>query len=296
MPPFFAAVNTAHMNNNYSARSTAAGANLVNNAATGGYINSVYLPRFNMVRWAPHLIAYAIGANRRQSTQSGFGNRDMNFQAELPLILGALDNVAYTLGDYRDGLRALSQTSTDMLNKGGIGAGAVPNFQINYVNAFLMFYEREVYADPRIPGWIKTNTDVMLSNTELLTATSRGFGYTDSGYGTGYIAQPTAAAGTAMADYFGYMAGTLAYCAAKYPNTVSNGATYETWYQRAADFKNVGYTAGTLKSDWDQFFTGWKILGEAFGFQMAAPYYIAQGVPTGAAAIQSRAVLTSWPI
>lgn len=293
--PFFAAVNTAHMNNNYSGRATAAGANLVNNSATGGYINSVYLPRFNMVRWAPHLIAYTIGATRRQSTQSGFGNRDMNFSVELPLILGALDNVAYTLGDYRDGLRALSQTSTDGAANGGVGAGAVPNFQINYVNAFLMLYEREVYADPRIPGWIKTNTDVMLANTELLVPSSRGYGYTDSGYGTTYFANPTAAQGSAQSDYLGYMAGSLAYCAAKYPNTVSNGATYETWYQRAADYKNVGYTSGTLKSDWDQFFTGWKIFGEAFGFQMAAPYYIAQGVPAGAPAIHSVPVLTNWP-
>jgi hypothetical protein len=294
--PFFAGVNTAHMNYNYSGRSTAAGANAINNTSTGGYIHSVWLPRFNLRQSWPHLIAYAIGANRRQSTASGFGNRDMNFVNELPLILGAYINSAYTLGDYRDGTTGLSQTSTDMLNKGGIGAGAFPNFQINYVNAFYMFYEREVYADSRIPALIKANTDVMLANAEPLTAASRGFGYTDSGYGVGYIAQPTAGAGTPDADYLGYMSGSIAYCAARYPNTVVNGATYETWYQRAVDFKNVGATSGTLGSDWSQYARGWKIFGEAFGFQTAGPYHVANGVPAGASAITARTVLTSWPV
>ena len=92
------------------------------------------------------------------------------------------------------------------------------------------------------------------------------------------------------------MAGSLAYCAARYPNTTVNGATYETWYQRAADYKNVGYTAGTLKDDWDAYWRAWKVFGESFGFQMAAPYYVAQGVPAGASAITARTVLTSWPV
>lgn len=293
--PFFAAVNTHHMNYNYSGRATAAGANAINNTSTGGYINSVYLPRFNLRQSWGHLIAYAIGANRRQSTQSGFGNRDMNFVTELPLILGAYINSAYTLGDYRDGLTGLSQTATDGVANGGVGVGSTPNFQINYVNAFYMFYEREVYADSRIPALIKTNTDMMLANTKLLVASSRGYGYTDSGYGTTYFANNTTS-GTGQADYLGYMAGSLAYCAARYPNTTVNGATYETWYQRAADYKNVGYTAGTLKDDWDAYWRAWKVFGESFGFQMAAPYYVAQGVPAGASAITARTVLTTWPV
>jgi len=292
--PFFAAVNAHHMNNNYSARATASGANVVNNTALGGYISSVYLPRFNMVRMWGHLIAYAIGANRRQSTQSGVGNRDMNFPVELPLIIGALINSQYAKGDYRDGLTGCSPNSTDGAANGGTGTGAVPNFQLNYVNALYMFYEREVYADSRIPALIKANTDVILANTKLLTVGARGYGYTDSGYGTTYWANPTTA-GQGAADYLGYTAGSLAYCAARYPNTTVNGATYETWYTRAMDFKNVGYTAGTLKTNWDYWTDGMKILGEAYGFQQAAPYHIRNGVPTGPAQINALSVITAWP-
>ena len=134
----------------------------------------------------------------------------------------------------------------------------------------------------------------MLHNAKLRTAASRGFGYTDSGYGTTYWANPTTS-GTGQSDYLGYMSGSLAYCAARYPNTTSNGATYETWYQRAVDFKNIGATSGTLGSDWTQYSRGWKIFGEGFGFQMAGPYHIAQGVPAGAAAIHAVTVPTSWP-
>ena len=170
----------------------------------------------------------------------------------------------------------------------------MPNFQLNYVNALYMFYEREVYADSRIPGLIKANTDVLCANSKLLTAASRGYGYTDSGYGTTYWANPTTAGG-AQSDYLGYSMGSFAYCAARYPNTVSNGATFETWYQRAVDYKNVGYTAGTLAGDWNQFVRGMKILGEAFGFQQAGPYHIRNGVPTGAAQINALSVITAWP-
>lgn len=292
--PFFAAVNGQHMNQNYSARATSAGANVINNTSTGGYISSVYLPRYNMVRMWPHLIAYAIGANRRQSTQSGFGNRDMNFPVELPLIIGALVNATYAKGDYRDGLTGCYQDSTDGMANQGTGTGAVPNFQLNYVNALYMFYEREVYADPRIPALIKANTDVILANTKPSTVGSRGYGYTDAGYGTTYWANPTTA-GQPASDYLGYSAGSLAYCAARYPNTTVNGATYEVWYTRAMDFKNVGYTTGTLKDDWDKYLRGMKILGEAFGFQQASPYHIRNGVPTGAPQINSLSVITQWP-
>lgn len=292
--PFFAAVNGLHMYYNYAGRATAAGANAVNNTSTGGYVNSVYLPRFNLRQSFVHLIAYAIGANRRQTTQTGFGNRDMNFPVELPLIVGAFVNSTYAKGDYRDGLTGCSPNSTDGAANGGTGTGAVPNFQLNYINAFYMFYEREVYADSRIPGLIKANTDVILANSKPLTSGSRGFGYTDSGYGTTYWANPTTS-GTGMSDYLGYAMGSIAYCAAKYPNTVSNGATYETWYARSVDYKNVGYTSGTLASDWNQYTRGMKILGEAFGFQQAGPYHIRNGVPTGASAINSLSVITAWP-
>jgi len=293
--PFFAAVNGQHMNQNYSGRATAAGANVINNLPTGGYINSVYLPRFNMVRMWSHLVAYAIGANRRQSTQSGFGNRDMNFPVELPLIIGALINAQYAKGDYRDGLTGCSPNGTDGIANGGTGTGAVPNFQLNYVNALYMFYEREVHADSRIPALIKANTDVIAANSKPLTVGARGYGYTDSQYGTTYWANPTTA-GQPASDYLGYSMGSFAYCAARYPNTLSNGATYETWYQRAVDFKNAGYTTSTLKSDWDQFVRGMKILGESSGFQQAGPYHIRHGVPTGAPQINSLTVPTVWPL
>lgn len=290
---FFAAVNAQHMIENSATRATLAGAKTLSGAT--GVIYQTYLIRANLRRMYCHVLAYMIGANRRQTTASGYGNRDMNFPVELPLLLEALDNVAYAKGDYRDGLRALNPASTDGIANGGTGTGAVPNFQINYINDFLMLYEREVYADPRIPGWIKTNTSVALQNAVPLTSGSRGYGYTDSQFGVTYWANPTAG-GTGHCDYLGYMTGSIAYCAAKWPNDVVNGATFRTWYDRAADYKNNGYTASTQKSDWDQFSRAWKILGECFGFQMMAPYFIKYGVPNGASAINAIAVASSWPV
>lgn len=293
--PFFAGVNSRHQDNNSALRTTASGANAVTTASTGGYIDATYLIRFNLARSYPHVIAYAIGANRRQQTPSGFGNRNMNFATELPLIIGALINSTYAKGDYRDGLTGLSSNSTNGIANGGTGAGAVPNFQINYINHFLMLYEREVLADSRIPAMIKANTDVILANTSVLTAGGRGFGYTDSGYGTSYWANPTAATTGGQSDYLGYSSGSLAYCAAKYPTAVVNGATYAQWYARAVDFKNVGATGATLGSDWIQYARAWKIFGEAFGFQQAGPYMMTQGVPAGPASIQTLTVPVAWP-
>lgn len=288
--PFFAGVNSIHMHENSAFRSTASGAMTISGGQ--GYIEQNYIMRANVRKWVPHVMAYAIGANRRQLTASGYGNRDMIFPTELPHILAAIGNTAYTKGDYRDGFVGTYQNST---NGNTVPAGQFPNFQVEMVNAFLWLYEHTVHGDSRIPGWIKTNTSVILQNAKPLTASSRGYGYTTYGYGVPYDCTGTAGQGTAMCDYLGIIGGSIAYCAARWPNDVVNGATFAEWHSRAVDPKNNGDTPGPQSFDWGQFSRAWKVFGEMFGFQMSVPYWITHGVPAGPASIHAQSVITQWP-
>ena len=287
---FFTEVNRWHQQHNSAARETQNGALALSGST--GWITQGYLIRANTIYIMPAIVAYMIGANRRMTTQSGYGNRDMNFSLAFTWYLEALNNVAYAKGDYRDGFRGQNPAATD---NNTVPAGQFPTFQIEIINPLLMLFEREVYADPRIPTWIKTNTNVMLQNVEPLVAASRGYGVTDSGMGLAYSATNVAKQGQPECDYFGHFTASLAYCAAKWPTDVVAGETYRTWYDRAADYKNNGYLATVQQYDWDRWDRAHKVFGEMFGWHQCAPYFLNYGVPTGAAAIQTVTPPTSWP-
>lgn len=289
--PFYTEVNRWHQQYNSASRETLAGATAL--VGSTGWMTQGYLIRTNTIPIYPALAAYMIGANRRTTSQSGYGNRDMNFSVAFPLYLTALENVTYAKGDYRDGFVAQNPAATD---NNTVPAGQFPNFQVEIINAgILMLFEREVYADPRIPGWIKTNTSIVLQNAKPLTAGSRGYNYTTDGYGLTYSATSTAGQGTAHSDYLGLIVASIAYCAAKWPNDVVNGATFTQWYQRAADFRNNADVGVVQEYDWDRYDRAHKVFGEMFGFSQCAPYFIAQGVPAGATAIQTMTPPSAWP-
>lgn len=292
---FFTEVNRWHQQHNAAQRETQSGALALSGST--GWITQGYLIRTNSVYIMPAIVAYMIGANRRMTTQSGYGNRDMNFPLAFYWYLEALNNVAYAKGDYRDGFRGMNPAATD---NNTVPAGQFPNFQVEIINAgVLMLYEREVYADPRIPGWIKTNTNVVLQNVKALNGTanppSRGYGVTDSGLGLPYSATNVAQAGKAECDYFGHFTASLAYCAAKWPNDVVAGATYRTWYDRACDYKNNAVLSTVQEYDWIRWPRAHKVFGEMFGFQQCAPYFLNHGVPSGAPAVQTVTPPTEWP-
>lgn len=287
---FFTEVNRWHQQNNSAGRETQAGALAL--SGNTGWITQGYIIRTNTINIMPAIMAYIIGANRRMTTQSGYGNRDMNFPLAFSWYLEALNNVAYAKGDYRDGFRGQNPAATD---NNTVPAGQFPTFQVEIINALLMLYEREVYADSRIPGWIKTNTNIVLQNAEPLVAASRGYGVTDSGMGVAYSSTNVAQQGQPECDYFGHFTASLAYCAAKWPSDIVAGATYRTWYDRACDYKNNGYLSSVQQYDWDRWDRAHKVFGEVFGWHQCAPYFLNHGVPAGAPAVQTVTPPTSWP-
>jgi len=296
--PFYTRLNAAHQSGNPSSRSSYSGAVTINGAL--GYINQNYGIRPNVYLAWRHLAAYVIGANRRSTSPSGNGNRDMNFPAELPLIVEAwYVNQWNRVGDWRNGVVGIYYGNTDGANQSPPAPHAedFPTFQLSLANAFLMTYEREVYADARIPGMIKANVTALLNNTKALVSGEQGYGY--GTYGAPYWMNRTAAGtGAATSSYFVMDAAAIAYCAAKWPSDVVNGATFATWYNRAIDPGNNANVIdpGGQKYDWDRWERGWKIFGEQFGNSQCGPYFMRNGVPTGPSTINSLAVPTSWPV
>ena len=292
---FFTEVNRWHQQHNSAAREVRSTALAL--SGDTGWITQNYIIRSNTINILPAIVAYMIGANRRMTTQSGYGNRDMNFPVAFSLYLDALQNVTYAKGDYRDGFVGQNPAATD---NNTVPAGQFPNFQVEIINAaVLMLFEREVYADPRIANWIKTNTSIVLQNVKALNGTavppSRGYGYTDSGLGLPYSATDVAGQGKADCDFFGHITASLAYCAAKWPTDVVAGATFRQWYDRAADYKNNADVSSVQQFDWSKWDRAHKVFGEMFGVQQCAPYFLNYGVPAGAPAVQTVTPPTTWP-
>ena len=295
--PFYSRVNTLHQHDNSATRATYAGATQVNSL---GYILQYYGMRLNVFKATRHIVAYTIGANRRTSAPSGYGNRDMNFPVELPLIIDAwYVNQWNRVGDWRNGVVGVYYGNTDGARNAAPDPEDFPTFQLSLANHFLMAYEREVYADSRIPGMIKTNVNALLTHTRALVSGDTGFG--TASYGSPYWMVRSAPAsqgyaGTATPVYLCMDASAIAYCAARWPADVVNGATYATWYGRVIDPNNNANNAALQNYDWTKFDRGWKIFGEQFGNSQCGPYFMRNGVPTGPSTINSLAVPTSWPV
>lgn len=295
--PFYTRVNASHMYDNRSGRSTQAGA--LQLAGSAGYIDPTYGIRQNVFRVTRPVVGYAIGANRRMSTPSGAGNRNMIFPTELPFIIDALaTHVWNRAGDWRNGVTGIYYGNSDGTNNNAPHAEDFPTFQLSLINHFYMMYERHVKADSRIPALIKANVDALLLNSRALISGDTGFGI--ASYGSPYWMNRNGpasqgAGGAATPVYLVMDAAAIAYCAARYPTDVIAGADYATWYNRALDPEQNKYVQAIQAFDWNLFNNGWKIYGEQFGNSQAGPYFMRNGVPTGPATINSLAVPTTFP-
>ncbi len=294
--PFYTRVNAAHQMQNSSVRATQAGAIQVSGDL--GYISQPYGMRPNVFKATRHIVAYAIGANRRTSSPSGYGNRNMVFPTELPFIIDAWEARSWNrAGDWRNGVVGINYANTDGTANNAPHAEDFPTFQLSLANHMLIAYEREVYADARIPAMVKANVDALLLNTRALVAGDTG--YPTAAWGAPYWMNRNGPAsqgfgGAATCVYFGMDAAAIAYCAAKFPGVTVNGATYSTWYDRAVD---AAANSTTVQSyEWGLWNVGWKIFGELFGNAQSGPYYRANGFPAGPSAINALTVPTGWPI
>ena len=294
--PFYTRVNCAHQNANSSVRANQAGAIQVSGDL--GYIVQFYGMRPNIFKATRHLAAYAIGANRKTTAPSGYGNRNMVFPTEFPYLIDAFEANAWNLpGDWRNGVTGITDDNNDGTRNNAPHAEDFPTFQLSLTNHMYLAYRRYVKDDARIPGLIKANVDALLLNTRALTTGDTGYPY--AGWGAPYWMNRNGPAsqgygGAATCVYFAMDLAAIAYCAAMFPNDIVNGTTYQTWYDRAVDAAANGMSVQSY--DWGLWNVGWKIFGENFGNAMSAPYYRLNGVPTGPSTIRSLTVPTAWPL
>lgn len=294
--PFYTAVNIYHQNNNQSNRTTYSSSVQINGNA--GWLEQYYGLRANIKKMQPQLIAYCIGANRRTTTPSGWGNRDYVFATELPYIIDALWVNRWARGDWRDGVSGIWYGNTDGTNNGYPNPEDFETFQIPLINGFLMSWEREVYADSRIPTMVKANTNAFLLNCrDIRSAADDGYG--TAGWGCAYSMRrdyPASVSGSVQSYYVAMALPELAYCATLWPSDVVNGATYDTWYSRFVDVSNNANDSNVQDFDYGQWPRGMKIMGEQFSYTFAAPYIRRNGIPAGPSTLRSISVPSQWPL
>ena len=141
--------------------------------------------RWNMrnLRW--WTVAQRLDATYRfaQASQSR-PLRQEPFATELPWLIDGLEDFAWdsSRGAYRTG-----QVGTSLNSAWSYGVtGAVQNFTLSIINDWLIDYYQTVRADSRIPGMVRTNLDVVLSNTFLLEAGHPGYEAAFPKYGFWY--------------------------------------------------------------------------------------------------------------
>ncbi len=295
--PFYTRVNASHQNANSALRDTYAEAIALN--GDFGYIHPNYSIRPNVFKATRHLAAYCIGANRKTTSPSGYGNRNMNFPVELPLVIDAwYVNRWNRSGDWRNDVCGIYHGNTDGTGNNAPHPEDFPTFQLSLANNFMIMLEHNGQGDSRLPGMIKANVTALLLNTRALITGDLGYG--TAHYGAPYWMNRNGPAsqgfgGAATPVYFMMDAAAISYCAAKWPSDVVNGATFETWYYRAIDPDQNKYVSAVQQWDFDRFDFGWKVFGEQYGYSQSGPYYRVNGVPTGPASVQDLAVPTNWP-
>ena len=264
--------------------------------------------RFNLwvLRW--RLASSRIDGTYRYAN-TDYAARQDSYASELPGWLTALDSNKFdaSRGAYRENLRGLNpgqnaqtKVTDNTINNCFIPAnsnGVFPTFQVSVINDVLMDYYHTVHADSRIPGWVKTNVDIVLANAALLP---NDHYYENNGTGTGkyatrYMMYDTA--NTVNATDGGPTGSgskndpfdiclhikAISFCAANYPSDTSNGKTYAEWRDLLMLPKQMGGLS------WN-----YKYIGETFN-AMSAPYYRVTGNPGGPSAIREPAVYTNQP-
>jgi hypothetical protein len=230
------------------------------------------------------------------------------YATEVPWALTAMDDNRYTsaLGAYRANIRG----AFNMTLQPGLGytptptwqAGDFPLFQLAISTDWLLDIYTNVYADSRIPGWIKTNVDVALANHFPLPSTHRDYSASHVRYGAPYLCysvpfdvatmynsanggdQEELAAGRLLAPMW---IRSLAFLAQAYPSDVVNGATYATWRDRFMHPEQA--QPSSAASDWT-----FKEYGEIFQ-PLDAPHHRINGVTAGPTTIFEPATATGAP-
>lgn len=197
----------------------------------------------------------------------------------------ALLHHAWVKGDYRDGLVGIRDTVNDTPLVGGVPtgvAGQFPMFQFVVINNALIDLYTKVRADPRIPGMVKTNVDIVLKNCSMQTWGTYAHPYSLPAGST-----PDTSGTTGDRYTFAEHAKSVAFCAKFYPSTVVNGATYEQWYVR------MTRTTATLFPglQWE-----WKLMGQYWGWGDPSTLWLRQQTAiTGPSSVRAPVQYSSIP-
>ena len=122
--------------------------------------------RFNVGLFQyPLWIAYITEATMNVSGGFGVGRTygAVPFATELDWHLDALEEFAYTAGystGYMEGIVGQRQTAT---LRGAVAAGEFPTFQLIIIARALIVYYANIFPDSRIPTWLQTMADVVIS-------------------------------------------------------------------------------------------------------------------------------------
>ena len=129
-------------------------------------ISSVYGVRFNfgMNAMMNTIPGYLTGCTTSFNVPGGIpAVTTWDYATYLPWMLDMLQDKVWALGDYRDGL--VGQDPATLATWSGDQADAVTNFQLIVVAEYLMMYYDHVKVDARIPVWIKTIADYMITQS-----------------------------------------------------------------------------------------------------------------------------------
>lgn len=245
-------------------------------AAKAAWINHTYTHRFNVGATSLQcaLYGYLLEITTAFSTPGGYPGGVFDYPTRLPWWIDALEEYAYDLGDYRDGLVGQRDTAT---NGGTMGAGTVINFQTAVVADLIMLYYEQIAPDARLPGMLRTHADYMISQSRA--SASGEPGYPHSWCHPYQSRFPVPASGCTpwtlpmFANLFGW-------CWA-----FTGDPTYQTWLDRSIAVANVAGNHLTMQT---------KIWGETWGgSRLSALYYRNGGkvrAPAGAYPVAIRPI------
>ncbi len=225
------------------------------------------------------------------------GARTPTWPTELPWHLESLEYNKYdtSAGAYRENFRG--QNPGQRVDASWAD-GDFQNFAVSIVNNALIDYLENIKADNRLPGWIKTNMNIVLANASELP--SSHYYHNNGGATSGKFAVPYRNVSPAVTSLSvdGGPAGSggnndpfdivmhsraLAFLAQEYPSDTVNGKTYAQWL---AITMRPEQMEGIL---WD-----WKFIGETVQ-AFDAPYRRLYGNPSRPSAIRTPTVYTNQP-
>jgi len=191
---------------------------------------------------------------------------------------GALTGIGATAtgpqeSDYRQGLTGCNSDGWIVPNDGG-GGTKIPIFQFTFVANTLIDYYLYYQTDSRIPGVVKTLTDILLSQIRVMRPGDSQYGKTNATWGNPIYGKPYN-----LENPINTTADAPCYELPEYPRLVAfllktvgedtvNGATYTQWYSRLVDTANIAYP--------NVFSQTWKNFGQFYGWCQDGPWMLTQ--------------------